>query len=454
VDALEADPRVEPHGLIVHRRGVRIAEGYWAPHTPERLRLVYSVSKTFTGTALALALGEGVLSLDDLVADHLPELFGGDGDGGAADGHGPDDRARRMRIWHIASMATGHDREIWGEATTAAPDAPLRAFFRIPATHEPGTFFAYNQPPVYALSAILQRRTGMRLADYLRPRLLDLLGIEQFRWRQLHGIDLGFSGVHTTLDAVARLGQLYLDDGVWGGARLLPEGWVADASRSHVANAHHSENPDWRQGYGFQLWRSQHGYRGDGAFGQYMVVLPDQDAVVALFSCAEDMQVVMDLIWDHLLPAMADDAPTSTAADERLAERLRTLSSPTAVQRRGGRPVTGSDTTRRFTPVAGPSHRTVTAAELRSNVLTVHEGDRSFDLPLHADWTTTGAMSTSAAELDDGSVVVDLVLLDTPHRIELTLDVGAGTFAARWPVMPLFGAGIDRPLASMRAPEA
>ena len=122
---------------------------------------------------------------------------------------------------------------------------------------------------------------------YLRPRVLDPLGITDLRWAQIRpGLDMGFSGVHTNLDAVARLGQLYLDDGVWEGRRILPEGWVADASSVQIANPQREE-PDWRQGYGFQLWMSRHGYRGDGAFGQYMVVLPEHDAVVAMFSCTE-----------------------------------------------------------------------------------------------------------------------------------------------------------------------
>ena len=127
-----------------------------------------------------------------------------------------------------------------------------------------------------ALATILQRLAGQRLVDYLRSRLFDPLGIGEVRSQQMRpGFDFGFTGIYTNLDAVARLGQLYLDDGVWNGHRLLPEGWVSQASRVQVANPANTE-PDWQQGYGFQLWRSRHGYRGDGAFGQYMVVLPEQ----------------------------------------------------------------------------------------------------------------------------------------------------------------------------------
>ena len=187
-----------------------------------------------------------------------------------------------------------------------------------------------------ALATILQRLAGERLIDYLRPDVLDPLGIGDLRWaRTAAGGDMGFSGVYTDLDAVARLGQLYLDDGVWDGRRLLPAGWVGDASAVQIANPQREE-PDWQQGYGFQLWMSRHGYRGDGAFGQYMVVLPEHDAVVAMFSCTEQMQVVLDLMWEHLLPAMhADELPPSPA-DDVLARRLATLALPTVAERRGG----------------------------------------------------------------------------------------------------------------------
>ena len=147
LDALEADPAIEPHGLVIQRHGHRIIEGHWAPHDGTKRRLVYSLSKTFTGTALGLLIGEGRLSLDDLVSDHLPELF---------DDETPD-ATRRMKIRHIASMASGHDRETYLEALAIDRSDPVRAFLHIPPDVEPGTLFMYNQPPVLALATILHR---------------------------------------------------------------------------------------------------------------------------------------------------------------------------------------------------------------------------------------------------------------------------------------------------------
>jgi CubicO group peptidase (beta-lactamase class C family) len=443
LDAIEADPGIEPHGLIIQRRGRRIAEGHWRPHDGRRCRLLYSLSKTFTGTALALEIGEGRISLDDLVSAHLPEAF-----------EGADPGLRRLRIRHIASMASGHNRETLQEANARDPEDPVRGFLRIPPDAEPGTLFAYNQPPVITLATILQKLAGERLVDYLRPRLFDPLGIGDVRSQQLRpGIDFGFTGFYTNLDAVARLGQLYLDDGVCDGRRLLPERWVRQASTVQVSNAQNTE-PDWQQGYGFQLWMSRHGYRGDGAFGQYMVVLPEQNAVIAMVSCTANMQTVLDLMWTHLLPAMTGDVRVSAHADQVLADRLASLSLPTAQARRAGRVVSPTHASFGAAPHSANSLRTITSITANGSTLTIHEGDQSLKVPLSTAWTRDARdiLAASAAQLGDGRIVVDLVPLDTPHHLEITLQPETRTFETRWLVQPLFGAGIGKRLASMHAP--
>ena len=127
LDALEADPAIEPHGIIIQRSGARIAEGYWSPRQSIDQRLLYSVSKSFTGTALGLMIGEGKLSLDDLVIDHLPEYF--------ADA---DPAFDTLTIRHIASMATGHMAETLGLARKACPENIVKGFLQIPPRRAPG----------------------------------------------------------------------------------------------------------------------------------------------------------------------------------------------------------------------------------------------------------------------------------------------------------------------------
>jgi CubicO group peptidase (beta-lactamase class C family) len=440
LDAIESDPRIEPHGLIVQRHGHRIIEGYWAPHTAERSRLVYSLSKSFTGTALGLLVGDGLLSLDDLVSDHLPELFDDD----------TPDAVRRMRVRDIASMASGHAAETLLDAVLADPDDPVRGFLTIAPDAEPGTLFAYNQPPVLTLARILQRVAGERLADLLRRRVLDPIGAGDLRWRQIAECDMGFSGVFTSLDTIARLGQLYLDDGVWNGRRLLPDEWVAAASSLQTPNGDW-EQVDWQQGYGFQFWMSRHGYRGDGAFGQFMVVLPEHDTVVAMFSCTDQMQVVLDAMWEHLLPALSDGAHAgSPEHDDALADRLRRLSLPTVGERLGAAAPDDVAEMSYRRQESQPSHFTVTGVDTDRDGLTIHEDEGSFTVALTERWTVDDTIATSAARLGDGRVVVDLVFLHTPHRLEVELDPATATFVARWPLMPLFGIGADHRLAALR----
>ena len=144
---------------------------------------------------------------------------------------------------------------------------------------------------------------------------------------------MGFTGLHATTDTIARFGELYLRNGVWLGKQVLPAGWVSEATRQHIAtdtvmDPAVGEKPDWRQGYGYQFWRSRHGYRGDGAYGQYCLVLPEQDAVVALLGQSSDTQALLDLVWRELLPAFQESLHSDAAADRRLEERMANLKLP------------------------------------------------------------------------------------------------------------------------------
>lgn len=315
LDALEADPRLRPHGLVVLRDGARIAEGTWAPFEADRVHLLYSLSKSFTSTALGFAVQEGVLDLDATVLSFFPEF----------DADISDPRSRAMTLRHVAAMASGHAGETIELAFGRDPVEPVRGFLLTPPDADPGTLFAYNQPCTYALAAVVQRVTGMRLVDYLRPRLFDPLGIGEVAWVQHpDGRDIGFSGLHATTDAVARLGELYRRGGVWGDTRLLDEGWVALATRKHIDTP--PGNPDWQLGYGYQFWMSQHGYRGDGAYGQFCVVVPEAGLVVAMTSECVEMQPVLDALWEHVVPAVG--AEGDPAADAELAARLARVTVP------------------------------------------------------------------------------------------------------------------------------
>ncbi len=315
---------LELHSLMVVRHGVVVAEGWWDPYRADVVHELYSLSKSFTSTAVGFAAAEGLLSVDDPVLEHLPDAVP----------DRPHPNLERMRLRHLLTMTTGHQDPTDG-AVFPSRDWD-RAFLALPVPHEPGTHFLYNTAATYLLSSIVQRRTGERLLDYLRPRLLEPLGIEGATWEQSpSGVDTGGFGLSVTTEDIACFGQLYLDDGVWRGHRVLPEGWVAEATRRH--NDSHIDSIDWAQGYGYQFWRCQPPgvYRGDGAFGQFCIVSPEQDAVIAITSGTPDLQGVLDRVWRHLLPALdgpttgGSGAPTdqsgSAATSTDLARRLADL---------------------------------------------------------------------------------------------------------------------------------
>ena len=452
LDAVEADPLIEPHGLIIHCRGARITEGYWSPRQSIDQRLLYSVSKTFTGTALGLQMGEGRLSLDDRVRDHLPEAF-----------EGADPAFDELKIRHIASMASGHMVETLGLARQASPSNLVRGFLQIPPRRPPGKLFAYNQPPVIALASILQRLAGCTLIEYLRPRLIEPLGMSDMKWVDVEpGLNMGYSGLFARLDDVAKLGQLYLNQGRWQGRQLLPASYAVAAGSLQTPNPMNIE-PDWRQGYGFQMWQSQHGFRGDGAMGQYMVVLPRQEAVVAMFTLTENMQRVLDLMWTHLLPAFeAKGSSRGEASDQLLAGRLSHLRQRTAAVRLGLKEPSPAGETLRFEPqgqektegAAQNSHRTIKSITLEGQLMVLDEGDHRLLVPISADWQVTDHIAASAGVDDQGCIHVDVILRETPHRLTIQLDPSTRTFTSHWPLLPLFGAGIGKYLSLMKAPVA
>ncbi len=203
-----------------------------------------------------------------------------------------------MRVRHLLSMSTGHAEDTTRYLREEKDGNWVKAFLAQPVEYEPGTHFLYNSGATYMLSAIVQKLSGLKVVDYLRPRLFEPLGIENPRWETWpQGINTGGWGLNINTEDIARFGQLYLQSGMWHGQRLVPAAWIEEATARQVSNGSNPDS-DWEQGYGYQFWRCRHNaYRGDGAFGQYCLVMPDQDAVLAITSGVSDMQAVLNVIW-------------------------------------------------------------------------------------------------------------------------------------------------------------
>ncbi|MCA9890834.1 MAG: serine hydrolase, partial [Anaerolineae bacterium] len=319
VAAIEEQIR-EIHSFMLLRHGSVIAEGWWSPYGPEHPHMLFSLSKSFTSTAVGLTIAEELFSLDDPVLSFFPEERPTD----------VSDFLAGMCVRHLLSMSTGQAVDTWSYMVDRPDGNWIRGFLSVPVLHPPGTHFVYNTGATYMLSAIVQKMTGMTLLDYLEPRLFAVLGIEDARWQQSpQGITAGGIGLSLKTEDVAKFGQLYLQKGMWQGMQILPEAWIEDATTARIANSDGAQI-DWRQGYGYQFWCCRHGaYRGDGVFGQYCIIMPEQDAVLAITSGMDvfDMQQPLDLIWDILLPAMQSGPLPENPIDQgALAAKLSSLS--------------------------------------------------------------------------------------------------------------------------------
>lgn len=439
------------------RHGAVIAEGWWQPYSADQPHLLYSLSKSFTSTALGIAVAEGLVDLDAPVLAYFPEL----------DGEVTDPGCRSILVRHVAAMASGHREDTLERAKAIDPDNLLRGLLLIPPEAPPGSVFAYNQPCTFAVGAIVQRVSGQSLTEYLRPRLFDPLGIGEVAWqRDAAGREIGWSGLFAPTEAVAKLGLLYLQQGLWEGRPLLARDWVQAATRRHV-DTPADRDPDWRLGYGFQFWISRSGYRGDGAYGQFCLVLPEFDAVLALTAQTEELQEVLDLVWKHLLPALrsGDLLGTSTStsrpvvnADAELADRLRTLRLPPAA----GRPLPTATAEQRFRAEPGNDQPGLTEVFLEHRtdqgwLVVLSESDSRIEGTLGIGrWATTGVVAISGgwSTADDassvaGSIAVDVLFLHTPHRLRLVCRPDTGTFASRWVTAPLQSPA----LAQLRMPK-
>jgi CubicO group peptidase (beta-lactamase class C family) len=302
--------------MVVHRGHV-VAEGWWAPYSAERPHLLYSLTKSFTSVAVGLAISDGLLALDDRVVDVLPD-------------HVPDDiseQARRLTVHHLLSMTVGNREDSLSEAWRLEPDDLVKGFLRTPFPDAAGSRHVYDNSTTYVLARMVERVTGRGLPEFLDERLFAPMGIDHAEWdRVASGAAFGFHGLHLTTEAIAAFGELLLRGGRWHDRQLVPRAWVDLATTRHVDTLplpNWLRNPDFESGYGYQFWISRHGYHGHGSYGQYCVVVPEHDLVIAVTGAVVPTDALPGLFWECLFPGLDD--PGTTEDDETLADRLRQL---------------------------------------------------------------------------------------------------------------------------------
>ena len=295
----------ELHSVMVVQHGKVLEEKFFVPDTAH---VLHSVSKTFTSTAVGFAISEGLLNLDDKIVDIFPESVP----------ENASDTLKRVTIRNLLTMNSGHGTDPTRIIRSNDGDW-VRGFMEWPIEYEPGTCYCYNSLGTYVLSAAVQKVTGEKVVDYLESRLWKPLGIEKPKWQESPaGINTGGWGLFLHTEDLAKMGLCILNGGKFAGKQVIPADWVKEMSASQVPSCPAGMNltqvaergldpatSDWVQDYGYQMWRCRHNaFRADGAYGQYIIILPDQDAVVVTTAMIGDMQEEINLIWDNLLPAL------------------------------------------------------------------------------------------------------------------------------------------------------
>ncbi|MFT3784406.1 MAG: serine hydrolase [Nibricoccus sp.] len=284
------------HSFMLVRHGQVIAERWWAPYTPESPNPLYSLTKSFVGTAVGLAIGEGKLSPDDPVLKFFP----------ADAPPQPDVALQSLTVRELLRMSTGH---VWEKAESllsdSVPNGFAQQFLALPFSSKPGEKFRYEPAASHLLSTIVQKVTGQTTQDYLQSRLFEPLGIVVSRWdKSPEGATIGSFGLYLRTEDLAKFGQLYLQKGRWCDRQLLPAAWVEAATSRQIDIYKPGGDADWIQGYGYQFWRCRYDfYRGDGARGQLCIVMPRYDAVVVLTANTKHFKELMEAVWTYLVPA-------------------------------------------------------------------------------------------------------------------------------------------------------
>ena len=319
IDRMEED-FTEVHSLMVYRKGHICAEGWWAPYTPGLRHTMMSCSKTFAGTAIGIAVTEGILSLDERIVDLFPEVVP----------EKPSENLKNVTVRHLLCMGSGVAYE-----NPVGPDW-IRTFFHLEFPHAPGSSFLYNNAPATLLAAVITRKTGLSLEEYLRPRLFDKIGIDYENLRWFHapdGTTFAPGGLHCTTEDLMRLMLLYKQGGVWEGKRILSAAYVEEATRPQISTAEifggsyvktgKERISDNAFGYGYMMWMSRFPgvYRAEGAYGQFGIVFPEKDMIVAITqSCPESpvSQTTLDYVWEFAAQ-VAEDCDSLPPSDDAAA---------------------------------------------------------------------------------------------------------------------------------------
>jgi len=281
VDEIEKK-KLAVEGIIVSQGGRELGQYRWAT---EARRNVHSVCKGITSIAVGMAIEEGKLKLSDRVTQAIKR-------------DKPDPRWDSLTLEHLLTMTMGYPEFSRPQSIEEALSYEL--------TRDPGSYFLYNNTCSFLASVLLTKATGLKVRDYLLDRLFRPLGIPDPYWPESKdGYTIGATGLELSTSEMALFGRFLLQRGCWEGKQLVSAAWIDRATRTQVSTRPSQEDPDYDLGYGYQFWISKYGaYRCDGRDGQYIVVFPGLDAVVAINSDERHPKPILLAVWDYILPQL------------------------------------------------------------------------------------------------------------------------------------------------------
>lgn len=276
-------------GIIITQHNETVAEYLWDDTCR---RNVYSASKSFTATAVGMAIEEGLLSLDerlvDVFADELPNHVS--------------DYLKQATVKDLLTMCLGQERaELMGaQRPDYVEEDWVSLSLAFPFVDAPGTKFVYNNVGPYLAGILVQRRAGCDLVSYLMPRLFMPLGIKRPTWEMDPlGNTFGAGGLYLNIYELHKFGLLYLNDGVWDGKRLISHEWVEESTKKQV------DNDCDEFGYGYLFWRGPHdSYRADGKYCQWSIILKEKNAVITIVAECRNGRELSEALWEEIYPQL------------------------------------------------------------------------------------------------------------------------------------------------------
>ncbi len=280
---LDASKDTEMHHFMALRHGKVICECNFAPYPKGMWHITHSMCKSITGMAIGMLIEEEKLKLDENIYDIFPDHINA--------------FSKIFRpVITVENLLTMTSGVTFNESGIVSGNDWLGSFLNASVNGKPGTEFQYNSLNTYVLSAIVTKRTGETLTEYLTPRLFGPLGITKYYWETCpKGITKGGWGLFLCAEDMAKLGQLYLQRGKWNGQQLVSEYWI------EISTARHLKTQNDTYGYGYQLWMEQRpgSFEYNGMLGQNVIIYPDMDMV--LVTNAGNKEMFQDCIMLNII---------------------------------------------------------------------------------------------------------------------------------------------------------